>query len=318
MVKIMDWLNASISSKSVGDHIFTNSTIDSRKIVPAVVLGLCCFVGLPSNIAVIISIARELNRNLSFTLKLMVNLAVSDALTLSLAPFGMYGILFGWTLGIWSCRILFYLGYNSMYVSVFTVTAMSVHRYNNVIKSKITNRIILQRLEESRRWLKLTDLWIVAFAFALPVLFTRGIKGKNGLLRCQRAMETPHEEVTVLLLEIMLGFVIPLSVMLVCYLWLHKGLRQTAKSSKGYKKRLVISIVVAFFIFWTPVHVINVLDIMTTITEMSNSYLYNQLKSFRRVSGDTSKTLALINCCLNHFLYANSSRNLMKCHNRKK
>ncbi|KAL0168126.1 hypothetical protein M9458_036348 [Cirrhinus mrigala] len=241
------------------------TTVVSQKIAPAVVLGLCCLVGLPSNIAVIISIAREWNRNLSFTLKLMINLAVSDALTLCLAPFVLYGILFGWIFSLWFCKFLFFLGHWSLYVGVLTVTSMSVHRYHNVIKSRVTNRMILQRLESRHRRLQLIGIWTLAFAFALPVFFTQGVN--DGLKRCQRTMESQSVEVTVLLFEILLGFVTPFLTMLTCYLWLDKGLRQKAKNSnvttapqdqeprnqgtnvRTYKKRLVISIVVAFFVF---------------------------------------------------------------------
>ncbi len=315
-----------------GFNSTSNSTaVGSEKIAPAVVLGLCCLVGLPSNIAVIISIAREWNRNLSFTLKLMLNIAVSDALTLCLAPFVLYGILFGWIFGLWSCKFLYFLGHWSLYVAVLTVTSMSVHRYHNVIKSRVTNMMILQRLKRRHRRLQLIGIWILAFAFALPVIFTQGLKDKNGLLRCQRTMKSQSVNVTVLLFEILLGFVIPFSTMLTCYLWLHKGLRQKAKSSslttasqdqeprnqrtniRTYKKRLVISIIVAFFLFWTPVHIINVIDIVTTLTKTSHPDVYSQLKSFRRVYGDTSKTLALLNCCLNPFLYVFFSRNVIKC-----
>ncbi|XP_058607939.1 leukotriene B4 receptor 1-like isoform X2 [Onychostoma macrolepis] len=317
---------------NVGFNSTSNSTaVGSEKIAPAVVLGLCCLVGLPSNIAVIISIAREWNRNLSFTLKLMLNLVVSDALTLCLAPFVLYGILFGWIFGLWSCKFMFFLGHWSLYVAVLTVTSMSVHRYHNVIKSRITNRMILQRLERRHRRLQLIGIWILAFGFSLPVFFTHGFEDKNGLLRCQRTMKSQCVKVTVLLFEILVGFVIPFCIMLTCYLWLHKGLRYKAKSSsltrapqdqeprnqktnvRTYKKRLVISIVVAFFLFWTPVHIINVIDIVTTLTKTSHPDVHSQLKSFRRVYGDASKTLALLNCCLNPFLYAISSRNLMKC-----
>ncbi|KAL0168116.1 hypothetical protein M9458_036338, partial [Cirrhinus mrigala] len=282
---------------------FFNSTSNStavglEKIAPAVVLGLCCLVGLPSNIAVIISIAREWNRNLSFTLKLMVNLAVSDALTLCLAPFVLYGILFGWKLGLWSCRSLYFLGHWSLYVGVLTVTSMSVHRYHNVIKSRVTNRMILQRLERRHRRLQLIAIWTLAFAFALPVIFTQGVN--DGLQRCQRTMDSQAVEVTVLLFEILLGFIIPFLTMLTCYLWLDKGLRQKAKRSslttapqdqeprnqgtnvRTYKKRLVISIVVAFFAFWTPVHIINVIDIVTTLTKTSHPDVHYQLKSHRQ------------------------------------
>ncbi|XP_048025525.1 leukotriene B4 receptor 1-like [Megalobrama amblycephala] len=309
----------------------SNSTaVVSEQIAPAVVIGLCCLVGLPSNIAVIISIARDWNKNLSFTLKLMVNLAVSDALTLCLAPVVLCGIVFGWKLGLWSCRFLFFFGHWSLYVGVLTVTSMSVHRYHNVIKSRVTNRMMLHRLERRHRRLQLIGIWILAFVFALPIFLTHGLKDKDGLQRCQRAMESQSVKVTVLLLEILLGFVIPFLIMLTCYLWLHKGLSQKVKSSsptrapqdqeprnqgpkvRTYKKRLVVSIVVAFFLFWTPLHIINVIDIVTTLTKTSCSDVHSQLKSFRRVYGDLIKTLALVNCCLDPFLYVISSGNILK------
>ncbi|KAL0168121.1 hypothetical protein M9458_036343, partial [Cirrhinus mrigala] len=282
-------------------NLTSNSTaVGSQKIGPAIVLGLCCLVGLPSNIAVIISIAREWNRNLSFTLKLMLNLAVSDALTLCLVPFVLYGILFAQKLTLWSCKFFYFLVNWSLYVGVLTVTSMSVHRYHNVIKSRVTNGIILQRLERRHRRLQLIGIWILAFAFALPVLFTQGLKDKKGLLRCQRTVESHSVKVTVLLFEILLGFVIPFLTMLTCYLWLHKGLSKKAKNSsvtrapqdqeprnqgtnvRTYKKRLVIRIVVAFFVFWTPVHITNVIDIVTTLIETSHPEVHCQLKSFRQ------------------------------------
>ncbi|XP_056334700.1 mu-type opioid receptor-like [Danio aesculapii] len=306
----------------------TNSTpaVGSEKIAPAVVLGLCCLVGLPSNIAVIISIACEWNTNLSFTLKLMLNLAVSDALSLCLAPFVMFGIWFGWKFGLWFCKILLFLGHWSLYVGVLTVTSMSVHRYHNVIKTRVTNRMILHRLERRHRHLQLICIWTLAFVFALPVFFTQGLKEKNGLQRCQRTVSSQFVAVTLLLLQILLGFIIPFLIMLTCYLWLHKGLRQNSRLApqkqesinKGsnvrtYKKRLVISVVVAFFVFWTPVHIINVIDIVATLTRTSHQDVYLHLKSFRRVYGDTSKSLALLNCCLDPFLYVFVLRKVIKC-----
>ncbi|CAM4582901.1 unnamed protein product [Leuciscus chuanchicus] len=228
-------------------------------------------------------------------------------------------------------RILFFLGHWSLYVAVLTVTSMSVHRYHNVIKSRVTNWKLLHRLERRHRRIHLTGIWILAFVFSLPIFFTQELKDKDGLQRCQRTMESQSIVVAVLLLEILFGFVIPFLIMLTCYLWLHKGLSQKAKSSsltkapqdqkprnqganvKTYKKRLVVSIVVAFFLFWTPVHIINVIDIVTTLTKTSHPDVYARLKSFRRVYGDTSKTLALLNCCLDPFLYAVSSGNIIKC-----
>ncbi|XP_050991633.1 leukotriene B4 receptor 1-like [Labeo rohita] len=293
---------------NTGCNSTSNSTaVGSEKIAPAVVLGLCCLVGLPSNITVIISIACEWNRNLSFTLKLMLNLAVSDALTLCLAPFVLYGILFGWKLGLWSCKLLYFLGHCSLYVGVLTVTSMSVHRYHNVIKSRVTNRMILQRLERWHRRLQLIGIWILAFAFSLPVIFTQGVN--DGLLRCQRTMESLSVEVTVLLFEILFGFVIPFLTMLTCYLWLDKGLRQNGTNVRTYKKRLMISIVVAFFLFWTPVHIINLIDIVTTLTKRPCIDVWRVFSSTSQrfsmglrsgLCGGQSMSEQDVSCSLNH------------------
>ncbi|XP_048025478.1 C-C chemokine receptor type 7-like [Megalobrama amblycephala] len=191
------------------------------------------------------------------------------------------------------------------------------------------------RLERRHRRLELIGIWILAFVFALPIFFTQELKDRDGLQRCQRAMESRAVVLTVFVLEILLGFVIPFLIMLTCYLWLHKGLSQKAKSSsltrapqdqeprnqgpkvRTYKKRLVVSIVVAFFLFWTPVHIINVIDIVTTLTKTSHPDVHSQMKSFRRVYGDASKTLALVNCCLDPFLYAVSSGNILKFFRKK-
>ncbi|XP_056334021.1 mu-type opioid receptor-like [Danio aesculapii] len=325
-------LNASFNSTPIQFNTNSTPAVGSEKIAPAVVLGLCCLVGLPSNIAVIVSIAREWNKNLSFTLKLMLNLAVSDALSLCLAPFVLFGILFGWKFGLWFCKILFFMGHWSLYVGVLTVTSMSVHRYHNVIKTRVANRMILHRLERRHRHLQLICIWTLAFVFALPVFFTQGLKDRDGFQRCQRTMSSLAVEVTVLFLEILLGFVIPFLIMLTCYLWLHKGLSQNSSLTRApqeqesknrrtnfkvYKKRLVISIVVAFFVFWTPVHIINVIDIVITLTKTSDPEVHSQLKSFRRVYGDLSKASALFNCCLNPFLYAISLGNLVKCFRKR-
>ncbi|KAL0168111.1 hypothetical protein M9458_036333, partial [Cirrhinus mrigala] len=98
---------------------------------------------------------------------------------------------------------LYFLGHWSLYVGVLTVTSMSVHRYHNVIKSRVTNRMILQRLERWHRRLQLIGIWTLAFVFALPVIFTQGLKDKNGLQRCQRTVESQSLKVIVLLFEIL-------------------------------------------------------------------------------------------------------------------
>ncbi|XP_026783339.1 leukotriene B4 receptor 1-like [Pangasianodon hypophthalmus] len=305
----MEHHNFSVNQTSESDFVITNSTVGSKQVGAAVFLSMCCLVGLPSNIAVIVTIVRQWNKRMSFTVKLMLNLAISDSLVLSLTPFGVSGLLYGWTFGLWSCKILMYLIYCAMYGSVLTVTMMAAHHYHT-IKSKVPNLSALERLQKVRRHLLLIGLWSLSIVFALPILFIQDVQVKRGSQRCQRTITSPSVKVTVLVLEVLFGYVLPFIIIAASYCWICKTQLQGGRIIEERKKRmrmLVISIVTAFFIFWTPVHIINVIDIATTLTKTSNPALYDQLKLFRRATGDLSKTVSVLNCCVNPFLYAVAS-----------
>ncbi|XP_072551103.1 leukotriene B4 receptor 1-like [Salminus brasiliensis] len=305
----MEHLNCSFNSTCDPVLMATNRTLGSQQVGPGVLLAICCLVGLPSNIAVIVTIARQWSQKISFTVKLMLNLAVSDSMTLALAPFAIYSLFYGWTFNIWACRILMYLMYCAMYASVLTVTLMAVHHYH-IVKSKIPNHKEMERLQRGRRRLLLLGLWGLAIVFALPIVFTRGVQIKRGLPRCQRSVDSTFGKVTILLFEVILGFVLPFSTILTSYCWINKTNLKEGQNTRKRKKRmrrLVISIVTAFFLFWTPVHIINLIDIASTLTHTAFPAVYAALKSFRRATGDLSKTLAVINCCVNPFLYAVAS-----------
>ncbi|KAI5620985.1 leukotriene B4 receptor 1-like, partial [Silurus asotus] len=245
-----------------------------------VFLGIFCLVGLPSNIAVIIAIVHQWNKHMSFTLKLMLNLAISDSLVLSFAPFGVSALLNGWTFGVWSCKILMYLVYCAMYGSVLIVTLMAAHHYHT-IKSKVPNLGALERLQKARRRLLLIGLWGLATVFALPILFIQNVQFKRGSLRCQRTITSTSGKVAVLVLEVLFGYVLPFTIIAASYCWICKTQLQGGKNIKEKKtrmRRLVISIVTVFFLFWTPVHIINMIDIATTLTKTASPDLYAQLK----------------------------------------
>ncbi|KAG9273252.1 leukotriene B4 receptor 1-like [Astyanax mexicanus] len=306
----MDHLNYTFNSTCDPVLVATNRTLGAQQVGPSVLLAVCCLVGLPSNIAVIVTITRQWSSKISFTVKLMLSLAVSDSITLGLVPFGIYSLLCGWTLDLWACRIVTFLTYCAMYAGVLTVTLMAVHHYHTV-KSKVANRHQIERLQRSRLRLLLFGLWGLAIVFAVPIFFTRGVQMKRGLPRCQRSIDSVFGKVTILLFEVILGFVLPFSTILTSYCWINKTKlregRGDVRKRKARMRRLVISIVTAFFLFWTPVHIINLTDVASTLTKTSSPAVYSALKTFRRATGDLSKTLSVINCCVNPFLYAVAS-----------
>ncbi|XP_036400069.1 leukotriene B4 receptor 1-like [Megalops cyprinoides] len=279
------------------DYMSSQST---DHVAPCVVLGLCWLVGVPSNIAVVMAIARSFKRE-NFTLKMMLNLAVSDLLCLITLPVWIYSLLYGWSFGPAVCKFISYLVYCSLYASVLTVTLMSVQRYLTVLYTQCW-----ARLRGTGERVLLVALWGLAGVLSCPAfrIWDVVVQEENGQHHCRRSYNLDEEEVSVLFTETLLGFFIPFSILVTSYFCLHKKVNQTAFFSSQRMTKLVTSIVVTFFIFWFPLHVVNILNIFAAFLKSES------LKNFCKASSNITGALAFINSCVNPFLYAFASQKL--------
>ncbi|XP_064194038.1 leukotriene B4 receptor 1-like [Anguilla rostrata] len=276
----------------------SNSTFSWNidQVAPSVVLGLCCLMGVPGNIAVIVVIVRRYKSE-NFTLKLMLNLAVSDLLSLITLPMWIYALLYGWVFQRLTCKLITYFIFCNLYSNLLTVTVMSVQRYLAVLYPQYW-----ARLRGMGERVLLVTLWGLSGVLASPVFVVWDVVKDDGQLFCYR--KSNGEAVAVLLMETLLGFVVPFSILVTSYFCLHKKVNQTVFFSSQRMTRLVTSIVVTFFILWSPFHVINVLEI-SSIMLKSRSLL-----KFSEVARNFTVALTFINNCVDPFLYAFSSRNL--------
>lgn len=262
-------------------------------------LGLCCALGVPGNLVVLAILQPRLAGG-SFTLQLMLTLAVSDLLTLLTLPVWIYTLLHGWNLGTTACKLLSCLVYWSLYTSVLCVTLLSVQRYIQVLypqrwaEFKSTGRRIL-----------LGVVWALGGVLSSYALVQREVEsGTDGLLRCLPQYRWHGEQMATLLIESLLLFVLPFSTIASLYITLHRRVKQTIRSGHSRMKKLVVSIIVAFFIFSIPVHVNNML---TIVAVSCGSY---DLLQFSKVASDVSGAMTFMNSCVNPFLYVFSHRAL--------
>ncbi|XP_061102617.1 leukotriene B4 receptor 1-like [Conger conger] len=280
----------------------SNSTFsfNTNQVAPSVVLGLCCLVGVPGNIAVIVVIVRRY-RSENFTLKLMLNLAVCDLLSLITLPVWIYTLLYGWMLQRLACKIIAYFVYCNLYSNLLTVTLMSVQRYLAVLYPQSW-----ARLRGMGERVLLVTMWGLSGVLACPMIVVGDVvlDKDKGQYSCVRTYRSDGEKVAVLFMETLLGYVVPFSILVTTYFCLHKKVNQTAFFSSQRMTRLVTSIVVTFFIFWSPVHVINILSISSVLLRSES------LQKLSGTAGYITGALTFINSCVDPFLYAFSSRNL--------
>ncbi|XP_036826897.1 leukotriene B4 receptor 1-like [Oncorhynchus mykiss] len=194
----------------------------------------------------------------------------------------------GWTLGRAACKLGTFLLYLSPYANVLTVTLLGVQRYLQVLYPQMWNR--LGRKGEA----------VLLLAFVT----------RDSELKCQRHTGSDAEIVAVLVFEIVLWFVIPFSVLVTSYCRLHRRVNQTALFSSAKMTRLVTSVVVAFFILWIPVHIVNVVDIAGIVLQTSWPEASAALLKHRSVAARVVRSFTFFNSCLDPFLYAFASRRI--------
>lgn len=262
---------------------------EMTRVVPSVIMGFCCLVGIPGNIAVMVVISRKYQPG-NFSLQLMMSLAVSDLLSLLLLPVQIYSLMSSsWALGHIACRLIYFLIYWGMHASVFSITLLSIQRYLQVLHTHCWTR-----LQASGQWALIGTIWALAACVSSPSLSVRNFTHS----RCTVSYRCPAEQISIIVCQSMLGFVLPF-VMLVCfYICLHKRMSQMVFLRTRRTTRLITNILVSFSIFWVPMHIFNLLELIALVIKSE------KLLDVCNKSWDILLALTFINACLNPFLYA--------------
>uniref|UniRef100_A0A3B5LQ57 G-protein coupled receptors family 1 profile domain-containing protein n=1 Tax=Xiphophorus couchianus TaxID=32473 RepID=A0A3B5LQ57_9TELE len=264
---------------------------NTSNLVTAVVLSICFFLGVSGNIAVLILKPNWQNMS-SLSQSLMLNLAISDLLSLLTLPLWIYAFLFGWKFDLVPCKLLAYVVYCSIYASLLTVSGLSIQRYLVVVRQR--------RCHQVKRRALLFTLWLVASILAIPALVVQNLQTDQQWIICKGQYSSDAQWVAVLLTETVFGFICFILVAF-SYVCLQKRVNQSAFFNNPQTTRLLTSIIVSFFVLWAPYHTTNVLGVAAIC--LKNDNLLNFCDETWNVCG----AVTFINSCLNPLLYAFTS-----------
>ncbi|KAM4712713.1 C-C chemokine receptor type 4-like [Anableps anableps] len=290
----MEQLNFTVVSTNSSTGLPTFPSWKSGGLVAAVVCIFCFLLGVPGNIAVILIKPNWQNLS-SLSRSLMLNLAVSDLLCLVTLPVWIYDILYGWIFQLVACKVLAYLMYCSIYGSLLTVTALSVHRYLLVVHRQSCN--------QGRKRGLLVLLWLVTVILSIPVLVVRQLETHQQSTHCRSQFTSETQWVVLLLMENLFGFVC-FSFVGFTYIRLHRKVNHAALFNHPQTTRLVTSIIVSFFVLWVPYHTINLLSVAAICLK------HMDLLKFCMDQRELAISLTFVNSCLNPLLYAFSSHKM--------
>uniref|UniRef100_A0A8C3S2M9 G-protein coupled receptors family 1 profile domain-containing protein n=2 Tax=Chelydra serpentina TaxID=8475 RepID=A0A8C3S2M9_CHESE len=262
-------------------------------------------IGIPGNSIVIWTICGKVKQR-SPTVMLILNLAISDILVLVTLPIWIYSFANTWIFGVTFCKTLVSVVYCSMYASVFLMTTLSLERFMAVFYP-----FLIQRWKNKAVILKVVFLiWLLSIAFGASIIPFQEIEETKIGQQCTcRNYTSDQQKILCLLLETIVGFVIPFVIISACYGCVGRRIKTMTYSSRQRSGRLIARVIVAFAVCWLPHHVFNIIEIVSTQIVDFNQKMSLALDEVSEMGVYVSGSLAFISSCINPLLYAFAAQN---------
>ncbi|CAI9574748.1 unnamed protein product [Staurois parvus] len=250
--------------------------------------------GLPANgIAFWVLLFRSKKMPSTF---LLINLAAADLLFMLALPFKFVYHFLGnnWIFGETLCRIVTAVFYGNMYCSVFFLMTISIDRYFALV-----HPFLARSLRGWRSFASVSSgIWLVVMAGVSIFLIVPQSKTYNNpnLTTCHEVWVIcdGYEWYTIYFLVLFIvGFAIPLIVILLCYVSILITLSKN-KESHSQVIRLIILVVVVFIFCFTPSNILLIFHYVVTDRDC-----HNQLYIWYMVA----LCLTSFNSCIDPFIY---------------
>lgn len=269
---------------------------------------LCVVVGLAGN-AFVVAVYAYHKRLKTMSDAFLTHLAVADLLLLFTLPFWAADASRGWELGEVVCKIVSACYTVNFNCCMLLLACISLDRYFALARAQGRDRGgQLQRIFTRRHcWKICLAVWGAAFILGLPDLTLSEVRWSSNRSICLAVFPSSMAREGKALLEIaevLLGFLIPLLVMVICYwnvAWTLKNLPIESRGKKWKALRVLLLVVAVFVVTQLPYNILKVYRAMDLVyafvTHCGMSKVLDQ-------ATQVTESLALTHCCLNPILYA--------------
>ncbi|XP_035525061.1 probable G-protein coupled receptor 174 [Morone saxatilis] len=245
----------------------------------------------------------------------MMNLAVADLLQVLSLPLRIYYYLnHTWPFGHHLCMICFYLKYVNMYASIYFLVCVSVRRCELIMRPLRCNS------SSRKRDMFICALgWLLVFLGCLPFPLLRNSSSELNANSSDKPSATepvcfselPMRNVSIpaawalLIIAELLGFIIPLILVLACACLTAGSLRETSGGAipdRGEKRRalrMVLSCAVVFLLCFAPYHITMPLDFLVKANALASCTFRDLIRRCHPVT----LCLASLNCSLDPLMY---------------
>ncbi|NXA55580.1 PRLHR protein, partial [Nothocercus julius] len=236
--------------------------------------------------------------NLAFSDMLMCATCVPFTLAYALSPRG-------WIFGKFLCYFVFLMQPMTVYVSVFTLTAIAVDRYYATVHP------LRKRISVTSCVYVVGGIWLLSCALVAPAIaHTYHVEfRREGFAICEEFwMEEERQRLAYAYGTLVITYILPLSAVSLSYICITVKLKnrvvpghstQSQAELERMRKRkifrLIVLVVAAFGICWLPIHVFNIIRDIDINLINKHYFLLIQL---------LCHWFAMSSACCNPFLYA--------------
>ncbi|XP_067300603.1 C-X-C chemokine receptor type 1 [Pseudorasbora parva] len=278
----------------------------SNTMADAINISFCVFyilifvVAIPGNLIVGWVIGSN-RRSLSASDVYLFNLMLADTLLTLVLPFSAVSVIHGWVFGDVLCKLVHLVKEVNFYTSILFLVCISVDRYLVIVRA-MESRKAQRRLCSG---VACVLVWGLGIALSLPSFYNEAFYNKHSqLIICTERFDTDHADEWRLATRIMrhlLGFLLPLVVMLVCYSVTVVRLLRTRGFQKHRAMKVIVAVVMVFLLCWTPFHVTTIVDTLLRAKVVQHSC---STRKSVDIAMFATQNLGLLHCCVNPVLYA--------------
>uniref|UniRef100_A0A3Q1FVF3 C-X-C chemokine receptor type 3 n=2 Tax=Acanthochromis polyacanthus TaxID=80966 RepID=A0A3Q1FVF3_9TELE len=263
-------------------------------------------VGILGN-GVLLGVLFHSRKTWSVTDTFILHLGVADILLLVTLPFWatQYGQDKGWTFGTPFCKIVGSVFVINFYCGIFLLACISLDRYLSIVHAT-------QMYSRRKPWVVQAScflVWFFSLLLSVPdwIFYEAVLDSRRKRTECIRNYFILSEMAVFVwrkasrLLYHIVGFLLPSAVLIFCYSCILERLRcgtQGLQKQKAF--RVILTVVVAFFLCWTPYNI----TLMVDTLHSGNSTLTCGKRSSLEKAKIVTFTLGCLHCCLNPILYA--------------
>ncbi|XP_034553491.1 chemokine-like receptor 1 [Notolabrus celidotus] len=276
------------NNSSVDQQTLLNETLRIESLASLIIYCVIFVLGILGNSLVIYVTGFRMKRTVNSVW--FLNLALADFLFTVFLIFFTISVSqnMQWQFGRLMCKLNNFVTVVNMFASIFLLTAISLDRCLSIWV------VVWAQNQRTVRKAQIISvvIWVMSGVCSIPYATFRDVQDYTGKTYCSNTA-SPSIGYILMVFRFVIGFLIPFLVIFVSYVAIAVRAGRLQRIRKGRSRKIIFSVVLAFFICWLPFHVIQF------IHYSGNS----SLAIVVQIGGTLSVCLAYLNSCLNPILY---------------